>query len=95
MLWDDGSETWETLSLMATSDPMTLARYAKDNDLLEKTGWKHFKRIAQCEKKCIQMVFQACAAQVHNAKAYKFGVRIPWTYHEALEIDNACGDRVW
>ncbi len=26
---------------------------------------------------------------------YKFGVRVPRTYHEALEIDNECGNRLW
>ena len=74
---------------------MTLSCYAKDNDLLEKPGWKRFKCIAQREKKYIWMVRQARAAQVRNAKAYKFGVRVPRTYREALEIDNECGNRLW
>ena len=68
MLWDDGSETWEPLLLMAMTDPVTLSCYAKDNDLLEKPGWKCIKRIAQREKKYIPMVRQARAAQVHSAK---------------------------
>ncbi len=42
------------------TDPVTLACYAKDNDLLEKPGWKH-----QGEK-YVWMVHQARAALVHN-----------------------------
>ena len=41
------------------------------------------------------MVRQTRAAQVHNAKAYKFGVHVPWTCCEALEIDNECANRLW
>jgi hypothetical protein len=34
--WEDGSETFEPLSVMAKEDPITCAKYAKDNDLLDK-----------------------------------------------------------
>ena len=95
VLWDDGSESWEPLLLMATTDPVTLARYAKYNDLLETPGWKRFKRIAKRKKKYIWMVRQARAAHVCHAKANKFGIRVPRTYREACEIDNECGNRLW
>jgi hypothetical protein len=39
--WDIGEETWEPLTLMRTQDPVTVAKYAKDNSLLETPGcWK-------------------------------------------------------
>jgi hypothetical protein len=44
--WEDGSETFEPLSIMAKADPLTCALHAKDNDLLDTTGWKSLKRIA-------------------------------------------------
>ena len=36
--WDDSTQTWEPLNMMAKQDPVTLARYAHDHDLLNKPG---------------------------------------------------------
>ena len=47
ILWEDGSETWEPLSEVIAADPVTLAVYAKDNDLLDTPGWKKLKRYAR------------------------------------------------
>ena len=46
VLWEDGTETWEALGVIKASDPITLAAYAKDNDLLETPGWKKLKKFA-------------------------------------------------
>ena len=35
VVWDDESETWEPMKVFAEDDPITLARYAKKNDLLD------------------------------------------------------------
>ena len=43
VLWDDGSETWEPLSIIAKDDPVTCAVYGKQNGLLSKPGWKRLK----------------------------------------------------
>ena len=37
--WSDGSETWEPLNMIGKDNPVTLAAYAKDNDLLEEPAW--------------------------------------------------------
>ena len=34
--WEDGTKTWEPLRTMSKDDPMTLAAYAKEHDLLDK-----------------------------------------------------------
>jgi hypothetical protein len=47
--WEDGTETWEPLTLVAKSDPVTLAVYAKEHDLLDQPGWKRFQKIATRE----------------------------------------------
>ena len=49
--WEDGSETYEPLDIMAKDDPVTLAKYALDNDLLELPGWKRLRCIAKNQKK--------------------------------------------
>jgi hypothetical protein len=53
--WEDGSETFEPLSVMAKEDPITCAKYAEDNDLLDKPGWKSLQRIASCTVKFARM----------------------------------------
>ena len=46
-----GEETWEPLRIMAVDGPVTSAKCAKDNDLLDTPGWKRFKPIAKRMKK--------------------------------------------
>jgi hypothetical protein len=43
--WEDGSETFEPLTVMAKADPL----YAKTHALLDTPGWKLLKRIATRE----------------------------------------------
>ena len=45
--WDDSMQTWEPLNMMAKQDPVTLARYAHDHDLLNKPGWKFLRQTAK------------------------------------------------
>ena len=45
--WDDKTQTWEPLNTMAKQDPVTLARYAHDNGLLNEPGWKFLCRTAK------------------------------------------------
>jgi len=43
--WSTKEETWEPLDIIAVDDPVTCAKYAKENDLLELPGWKRFKSV--------------------------------------------------
>jgi len=76
-------------------DPVTCAKCAKENDLLELPGWKRFKRLAAHEKKFIRMLRQAYASNKKNATKYMFGVKIPRNYQEALAFDKANGNTFW
>ena len=44
---DGGTQTWEPLNIIAKQDPVTLARYAFNNGLLNKPGWKFLHRTAK------------------------------------------------
>jgi hypothetical protein len=57
--WESGEITSEPLKVIAADDPVSCAIYARENDLLDKPGWKRFKHIAKREKKFIRMVNQA------------------------------------
>ena len=41
--WEDGSTSYEPLSIFGTDQPTVCAVYARDNDLLELPRWKRFK----------------------------------------------------
>ena len=45
--WDDSMQMWELLNVIAKQDPVTLARYAHDHDLLNKPGWKFLWQTAK------------------------------------------------
>ena len=92
--WEDGTKTWEPLNIIAKDDPVTLAQYAKDHDLLDKPGWKFLRKIARREKLFKRMVNQA-RLKSKKAVRYKFGVRVPRTVKEAIEIDIENGNTFW
>ena len=93
--WEDGSETFEPLSVMSKEDPLTCALYAKDHDLLDTPGWKSLKRIASREVKFTRMVKQAKLSQARHGPTYKFGILVPKNKKHALEIDAANGNKRW
>jgi hypothetical protein len=49
--WEDNSYTWEPLNIIGKGDPVTIADYAKRNDLIETPEKKRFRRYAKKEKK--------------------------------------------
>jgi hypothetical protein len=57
--WETGETTYEPLNTIAAADPVTCAKYAKKNNLLNTDGWKQFQSIAKSEKKLQQMINQA------------------------------------
>jgi hypothetical protein len=48
--WENGETTTEPLSVIAANDPVMCAIYAKEHDLLDTEGWKHFRNTAKREK---------------------------------------------
>jgi hypothetical protein len=68
-----GEETYESLNLIIKDDPITLAAYAKDINLLDTPGWMQLKHFVRHDKK-----FQS----KHHGVQYKFGVQVPWDWRE-------------
>jgi hypothetical protein len=56
MEWENGEITEEPLAIIAADDPVTCAICAKEKGLLDKEGWKCFKRIANQEKHFLPLV---------------------------------------
>ena len=56
--WEDGSQTYEPLNMIAKDSPIICVRYAKEKGLLDQPGWKRFKRLAMRDQKMIRMINQ-------------------------------------
>jgi hypothetical protein len=66
--WDTGEETWEPLHVIAKDDPITCAKYAKENSLLDQPGWKRFRRLAKTDKRYIRMMRRAAVAKRNGSR---------------------------
>ncbi|MFA9289401.1 MAG: reverse transcriptase domain-containing protein, partial [Weeksellaceae bacterium] len=93
--WESGETTYEPLDLIASDDPVTCAEYAKRHNLLDTAGWKRFRRYAKSEKKLSRMINQAKLQSYRREPFWKFGVLVPRTHSQAVEIDMKNGDTKW
>ena len=50
VLWTTGEETWEPLTWIGAQDPITIAKYAKEHNLLDEAGWKRLKKLVYKDK---------------------------------------------
>jgi hypothetical protein len=80
------------LDFLAKDIPVDLAMYAKKHDLLEKEGWKRFRRIANQDQHLQRLVKQAKLRSFCVSPKYKYGYSIPRNYKEAIEFDKRNGN---
>ena len=93
--WENGEITWEPLTVIGKSDPVSVAIYAKDNNLLELDGWKKFACLARRQKKLLCLANQAKLKSFRTATEYKFGVKISRNHDYAMELDRINGNTMW
>ena len=90
-----GTHTWEPLNIIGKCDEITLAKYAKDNDLLSKPGWKFLRKTAK-RQRFLNVALNALKRRRDPTQLrYKFGVRLPRNYAEALRLDQENGSTLW
>ena len=84
------------MEVIKKDDPATLAKYAYDNDLTDKTVWKWTKRYSKNIKKLKRMVRNLRASKRSSRGIkYQFGVRVPRNIAEAYKLDQANGNSLW
>jgi ADP-heptose:LPS heptosyltransferase len=93
--WENGEITTEPLSVIAANNPVTCAVYAREHDLLDIKGWKHFRNLAKREKHFLCLVKQTMMKSYCQSLKYKFGYRIPKDYEEALKLDELNQNTKW
>ena len=95
ILWSSGEITWEPLTEIGTSDPVSVARYARDNELLNRKYWKRFKPYVPRGERYVRLMRRAYASKTKNGKVYKFGIEIPKDYKDAMRLDKEAGNHLW
>ena len=90
--WETGEVTWEPLNIIGTDDPVSCAIYAKKHGLLNKEGWKRFRRLAKREKKMVRMLNQAKLRSFRTSPRYKYGFQVPKNHDEAMALDEKNGN---
>jgi hypothetical protein len=93
--WENREITNGPMTTIAADDPVTCAIYAKDNNLLDVPGWKHFKSIARRQQHMFCMANQAKLRSFRIAPKYKYGFEIPPDYKHAVELDEKHGTTQW
>lgn len=88
--WDDGSTSWVPLALVKESNPLQMAEYAVANKLAKEPAfrwWVH--KVMRKRDRVIKQVRRCRKAEM------KFGIDVPDTVQEALELDRRNGNTLW
>ena len=93
--WENGEVSWEPLITIAKTDPVTVALYGKDNNLLEQDGWKRNTPIARKQRQLLRLANQTKLKSFRTAPVYKFGVEVPRDHNHAMELDCQNGNTLW
>jgi hypothetical protein len=89
--WKDGSTTWVPLSELKASNPVEVAEYAVANQLVEEPAFTWWvKDVLSCRNQIISKVKSRYWKTTH-----KFGIRLPHSVQEALQIDEETGTDLW
>lgn len=89
--WKDGSTSWLTLKDLKETNAVEVAQYAKENRLIEEPAFAWWA--PHVLKKLIRLI--KMSRSKHVRKGYKFGIRIPSSVEEALDIDRENKNTYW
>ena len=95
--WDGHDATWEPRNIIEESDPMTVATYAKENNLLNVSGWKKYKNMGRKIRKVNRIVRSVMKAKKNHPSGpqYNYGVRLPDRKMPFNKLDEANGNKLW
>jgi hypothetical protein len=89
--WRDGTTTWERLAELKESNPVEIAEYTVAAGIDHMPAFKWW--IPYTLKKRTRIL--AAVNQRYQKRTHKFGIRVPKTVEEALQIDRTNGNRMW
>jgi Reverse transcriptase (RNA-dependent DNA polymerase) len=89
--WRDGSSSWEKLKDLKASNPVEVAEYAVVNRIVEEPAFKWWvPHVIRRRNRIISKVKSRYWTTTH-----KFGIRLPKSVEEALEIDRNTNTDFW
>jgi hypothetical protein len=89
--WRDGTEAWVALRNIKESNPIEVAEYAINNKLAEEPAFTWW--IKDVIRKRDRMVGKAMSR--YWLKSHKYGIELPKSVKEALQIDRTTGTNYW
>ena len=89
--WKDGSTTWEKLSKLKESNPIEVAEYAVAQDISHEPAFAWWVPHTLRKR---ERIIMAVNSRYHKT-THKFGICIPKTVREALELDKSNGNSLW
>jgi Reverse transcriptase (RNA-dependent DNA polymerase) len=89
--WKDGSTSWLPLKDLKETNAVEVAQYAKENRLMDEPAFAWWA--PHVLKKLIRLI--KMSRSKHVRKGYKFGIRIPTSVEEALELDKENNNTLW
>lgn len=89
--WKDGSSSWIPLRALKETSPSLVANYAKSNNILNEPAFKWW---APHVLKKSNSLIQAMKSMIRKEHS-KFGVEVPRTVEEALQLDQKNGNNLW
>ena len=89
--WRDGSSDWIAMKDLKESYPVELAMYATDRKIDDEPAFAWWvPYVLKKQKRILQKVKSKYWSRTH-----KYGIRIPKTIKEAIEIDREQGNSLW
>ena len=89
--WADGSTSWLPLKELKETNSVEVAQYARDNRIIEEPAFDWWAaHVLKRRTRLIKM-----SQSRHKRSGYKFGIRIPRSTAEALEIDKEDKTTEW
>jgi hypothetical protein len=92
--WKDGSSSWEKLSDLKESHPLETAKYAVTMGIDHEPAFNWWVPHVLRKRDRIISAVAKCSAR-YLKRTHKFGIEIPRTVKEALELDRQNGNTFW
>ena len=97
VLWDNGETTWEPLHIIKETDPVTVAEYGSDRNLVGKSGWRWARDYLPDGRtfNLLCKILKLNRKRLNSGTRYMFGVAIPRNCRQAYEFDRHNGNTAW
>jgi Reverse transcriptase (RNA-dependent DNA polymerase) len=89
--WRDGTTSWLPLKEVKETNAVEVARYAKDNNIIDEPAFVWWA--PHVLKKMTRLI--KLSKSRHIRRGYKFGIKVPNTVEEALQLDKENDNTLW